>query len=58
MPDSRIEVPVDDENRKTIELLREKFGPVTQRLSPEIEPATIYRINSADSGSGRKEHVG
>jgi hypothetical protein len=30
------------EDRRTIDLLREAFGATTNRLTPEVEPATIY----------------
>lgn len=39
-------MPDEEQNQKTITKtindLRETFAPVTQRLTPEVQPATIY----------------
>ena len=35
-------MPDEEKNQKTISDLRETFATMTQRLTPEVEPATIY----------------
>jgi len=32
-------------NRKIIDALREAFAPLAERLTPEIEPATVYLLS-------------
>jgi hypothetical protein len=32
-------------DQKTVEALRETFAPVTERLTPDVEPATIYLLS-------------
>jgi len=29
---------------KTVETLREIFAPLTEHLNPDVEPATVYRL--------------
>ena len=38
MPDSE----QDEKNRALMKSLRESFEPIAQRLTPDVEPATIY----------------
>ena len=35
-------MPDEEKNLKTISDLREAFAPMTQRLTPEVQPATVY----------------
>jgi hypothetical protein len=32
-------------NQKTVDALREVFAPLTERLTPEVEPATTYLVS-------------
>lgn len=43
MPDpEEQDSPSAGENQRTVDVLRETFAPITKRLTPEVEPATIY----------------
>jgi hypothetical protein len=42
MNDSPPDSASAEKNQLIVEALREAFGPMTQRLTPEVEPATIY----------------
>jgi hypothetical protein len=35
-------MPDEEKNQKTMSDLRETFAAMTQRLTPEVQPATIY----------------
>jgi hypothetical protein len=39
-PDER-----DSPNRKIVDALRKTFAVIANRLTPEVEPATIYRLD-------------
>ena len=34
----------EEKNRQLVAALREVFTPLTERLTPESEPATVYRL--------------
>jgi hypothetical protein len=38
------DTPGSDEDRRAVGLLREAFAATTNRLTPEVEPATIYLL--------------
>jgi hypothetical protein len=39
-------------NQKIIERLRETFHPLERRLTPDVEPAAVYRVSvPAEDGS-------
>jgi ATP-dependent Clp protease ATP-binding subunit ClpC len=38
-------------NEQTVYPLREKFAQISRRLTPEIEPATIYLLQLLDAGA-------
>jgi hypothetical protein len=40
------ETSQDEKNRALIAALRESFTPQTERLTPEVEPATVYVLES------------
>jgi hypothetical protein len=44
MPDpEEQDAPRGGDNRTTLDVLRKTFAPVANRLTPDVEPATIYR---------------
>jgi hypothetical protein len=44
MPDSEEQdSPHTRDNRTTLDVLRKTFAAVANRLTPDVEPATIYR---------------
>jgi hypothetical protein len=49
--------PEKDQDRIIVESLRETFTPLTSRLMPEMEPATIYspRIQFSDMADEEAE---
>jgi len=36
----------DQKNENIVEALREVFTPLTENLGPEIEPATVFSLES------------
>ena len=40
-PEDR-DAPGAAENQRTVTVLRDTFAAITNRLTPEVEPATIY----------------
>jgi hypothetical protein len=57
MPDpEEQDSPRARDNRTTIDVLRKAFAVIANRLTPEVEPATIYRpYESASDPSSRVE---
>ena len=48
MPASEQEKDSLIQNQTIIERLRESFRPLERRLTPDIEPAAIYRVSAPD----------
>jgi hypothetical protein len=43
MPDpEEQDLPSADENQRTVDVLRKTFAAISNRLTPEVESATIY----------------
>jgi hypothetical protein len=46
MPDpEEQDPPRARDNRTTVDVLRKTFAAIANRLTPEVEPATIYRLD-------------
>jgi hypothetical protein len=47
------------ENERTLNILREAFAAITNRLTPEVEPATIYLpyapVSQSEQPDGKAE---
>jgi hypothetical protein len=40
------EDPAFIKNKKIVENLREKFRPLERRLTPDVEPATVFTVST------------
>lgn len=44
MADLKADGEVETRNQRAIDTLRETFTPMTQHLTPDVEPVTIYSL--------------
>ncbi|MBV9781232.1 MAG: hypothetical protein JOY62_14810 [Acidobacteriaceae bacterium] len=44
------------ENREIVRALRERFATLAERLTPDVQPADMYLLDTGSSDSGRAEH--
>jgi len=55
MPDSLDQQKQDERNEAVIGAVRDVFAPLVTRLSPDVEPATIYSLALRPASSGKSE---